>query len=128
MEPIKIAGVNFHLDPTKPLYEQIVEQVRGALARGELGLEERLPSMRELAQLLKVNPNTVMRAYQDLERSGLLVTYRGQGTFTTNKAEPVQRIRQELAYQAISQMIDVMRHLGYDRDQVLKLLSEVRWG
>lgn len=91
MEPIKVAGITFRLDPTKPFYEQIVEQVCGALARGELGLEQRMPSVRELAQLLKVNPNTVMRAYQDLERSGLLVTYRGQGTFTTTKIEPVER-------------------------------------
>ncbi len=127
MEPIKVAGITFRLDATKPFYEQIVAQVCGALARGELGLEERMPSVRELAQLLKVNPNTVMRAYQDLERSGLLVTYRGQGTFTTNKPEPVERIRRELAHGAVQDLVGVMRQLGLSREQTMTLIQEVDW-
>ncbi len=127
MESIRISGITFNLDPTKPFYEQIVEQVRGALARGDLGLRERMPSVRELALRLKVNPNTVMRAYQDLERGGLLVTYRGQGTFTTDKAEPVERIRRDLACQAINQLVTVMRRLGFSREEALALLEEVDW-
>lgn len=127
MEPIQVAGITFRLDPGKPLYEQIVDQVQGALARGDLGLNERLPSVRELAQLLKVNPNTVMRAYQDLERGGLLMTYRGQGTFTTDKPEPIERIKQDLAYQAVEHLVVVMRRLGFSREQALALFEEVDW-
>ncbi len=127
METIRVAGITFRLDPTRPFYEQIVEQVRGALARGELGLESRMPSVRELAQTLKVNPNTVMRAYQDLERSGLLMTYRGQGTFTTNKQEPIVNIRRDLAAKAVAEFRQVMRQLGFTREQVLALVKEVDW-
>ncbi|KLU62382.1 HTH-type transcriptional repressor YtrA [Peptococcaceae bacterium CEB3] len=127
MEPIQVAGITFRLDPGKPLYEQIVDQVQGALARGDVNLNERLPSVRELAQLLKVNPNTVMRAYQDLERGGLLMTYRGQGTFTTDKPEPVERLKQDLACRAIAQLVTEMRRLGFSREQALTLFEEVKW-
>jgi GntR family transcriptional regulator len=127
MESIQVAGITFKLDPTKPFYEQIVEQVRGALARGEVALEVRMPSVRELAQLLKVNPNTVMRAYQDLERSGLLVTYRGQGTYTTTKQEFIDNIRQELADKAIREFSKAMTQLGFTHEQVLALMEEADW-
>ncbi|CAA7602689.1 GntR-type HTH domain protein [Acididesulfobacillus acetoxydans] len=127
MEPIQVAGITFRLDPGKPLYEQIVDQVQGALARGDVKLNERLPSVRELAQLLKVNPNTVMRAYQDLERGGLLMTYRGQGTFITDKPQPVERLKQDLAYRAVAHLVNEMRRLGFSREQALALLQEVKW-
>jgi GntR family transcriptional regulator len=67
-------------DP-RPLYVQIVDEVRRALVLGTLGPEEALPSIRQLASELRVNPNTVAQAYRELERSGLVRVRRGQGTF-----------------------------------------------
>ncbi len=62
-----------------PIYQQLVQQVREAIARGELGPEEQLPSVRQLSRDLVINPNTVARAYTELEREGLLNNRPGAG-------------------------------------------------
>jgi GntR family transcriptional regulator len=64
-----------------PVYRQIIDQVRGALASGALAVGDQLPTVRQLAVDLAINPNTVVRAYRELELSGLLETQQGTGTF-----------------------------------------------
>ena len=73
------------LDPqdTRPIYVQIVDEVRRALVLGTLGPDDPLPSVRDLAVKLRVNPNTVSQAYRDLERQGMVYVRRGQGTYAT---------------------------------------------
>lgn len=75
-----------HLDVTdeRPLYQQIVDEVRRALVLGTLQPEDPLPSVRALAAELRVNPNTVQQAYRELERAGIIYTRRGQGTFVAS--------------------------------------------
>lgn len=77
---------------TVPIFAQIVQQVREAVARGRLRTGEQMPTVRDLAADLLVNPNTVAKAYQELERSGVFVTRRGAGTFV---AEPSCRLVRE---------------------------------
>lgn len=81
------------VDPSKhvPIYEQIVEHIRGAVASGMFRPGEVLPSIRALALELVVNPNTVQRAYQELERRGLAVTRKGLGVFVADGAGDVAR-------------------------------------
>ena len=67
-------------DP-RPIYQQIVDEVRRGLVLGTLGAEDPLPSVRQLAAELRVNPNTVQQAYRELEREGLVYVRRGQGTY-----------------------------------------------
>jgi GntR family transcriptional regulator len=68
-----------------PVYRQLIDQVRGGLASGSLKAGDQLPTVRQLAVDLAINPNTVMRAYRELELSGLLETHQGTGTFIANK-------------------------------------------
>lgn len=68
----------------RPLYQQIVDEVRRALVLGTLSPEDPLPSVRALAAELRVNPNTVQQAYRELERAGIIYTRRGQGTFVAS--------------------------------------------
>ncbi len=77
----------FYLDSHNgtPMYLQLKEQVKTAIAGGALCPGDKMPSVRELASTLAVNPNTVARAYNDLEREGLLLTERGRGTFVANR-------------------------------------------
>jgi len=77
------------IDPKSaiPIYQQITVQIRRGVAAGMLVPGDQLPSVRELAAQLLVNPNTVARVYRELEREGLLETRRGQGTFISAKAE-----------------------------------------
>ena len=68
-----------------PVYRQLIDQVRGGIASGTLNPGDQLPTVRQLAVDLAINPNTVMRAYRELELGGLLETHQGTGTFIANK-------------------------------------------
>ena len=78
-----------NLETGVPVYRQIIDQVHAGRASGELRPGERLPTVRQLAVDLKVNPNTVVRAYRELELTGFLTTHQGTGTFVT--ATPSER-------------------------------------
>ncbi len=127
MDEIRVGGMRFALDLSQPLYEQVLNQVRSSIAKGEIGLGDKIPSVRELAQALKINPNTVMRAYQELERDGLTETRRGQGTFITTSRDRVETIRKSLAEQAVDEFLDKMRSLGYNMRDIQTLLNEKGW-
>ena len=68
-----------------PVYRQLIDQVRAGVASGSLSPGDQLPTVRQLAVDLSINPNTVMRAYRELELTGLLETHQGTGTFIANK-------------------------------------------
>jgi GntR family transcriptional regulator len=78
---------DFKLDSRSgvPVYRQIIDQVLGGIAAGSLNAGDQLPTVRQLAVDLAINPNTVMRAYRELELGGLLETHQGTGTFVSNK-------------------------------------------
>ena len=79
----------------KPLYEQIVDQVQLFISQGLLVEDQQLPSVRELAGNLGINPNTVSRAYQELERKNLILTIAGRGTFVAATDDIQQQLHQE---------------------------------
>jgi Predicted transcriptional regulators len=105
----------------------VIQQIRSAVARGEVALGTKLPSVRELAQQLRINPNTVMRAYQELDRDRLTETRRGQGTFITSDRDQVLGIRGNLASEALKEFIRAMKELGIDRQIALSLIEEGDW-
>ncbi|MBB6730718.1 GntR family transcriptional regulator [Cohnella zeiphila] len=115
---------DFRLDPSRPLYEQFTEQIRTMIAKGELEPGTRLPSVRETASSLRVNPTTVMKTYQELERQALLVTYRGQGTFVTREEAAIDRSRKELARTAVNQLKETAKSLGLTPEQLWALALE----
>src|ERR1700746_518073 len=109
-----------------PVYRQLIDQVRTGIASGALTAGDQLPTVRQLAVDLAINPNTVMRAYRELELGGLLETHQGTGTFISDKKpekKTVERERQlgqmvgELAARAggagftLEQLIDRLREL-----------------
>ncbi len=114
--------MQLNFDSPKPIYQQMVDEVKKALARGELSPGDKIPSHKERAQMSQVNPNTVQRAYQEMEREGLTETLRGQGTFIRNDPALLQNIRTEMAQTAIRQFIEEMRELGIAPDETERLL------
>lgn len=122
MNEIRVGGMRFALDLSQPLYEQVLEQVRSSIAKGEIALGEKIPSVREMAQALKINPNTVMRAYQELERDQLTETRRGQGTFITTDADKVSHIRHRLAEEAVEEFLARMSSLGFTAEDIANIL------
>src|SRR3954452_21343810 len=91
------AGFQFVLDLHSgvPVYRQIVDQVRGGIASGALSAGYQLPTVRQLAVDLQINPNTVVRAYRELELGGLLETHQGTGTFISEQKRPGDRAQRE---------------------------------
>ncbi len=127
MEEVRVDGMTFTLDLSKPLWEQVLHQIRGAVARNDIHPGEKIPSLRDLAQQLKINPNTVMKAYQELERDGLTETRRGQGTFITSSQPKISEVRTLLVKDAVKEFIRAMKVLGIGKAEAHDLLEEARW-
>jgi GntR family transcriptional regulator len=111
--------LTFQLDLSQPIYEQIMQQMCSAIARGKLSLGEKIPSVREMAIALKVNPNTVMHAYKEMEREGLTETRRGQGTFITTSQDRIQEFRRVLSKEVVEEFIEKMTSLGHSKQEIL---------
>ncbi len=107
-----------------PIFVQIAENVRRFLARGDLAAGEKLPSARELAQRLSVNPNTVIHAYSELERQGVIETKRGLGTFVREDA-PVKTMQRDLLKSAAMQYANEFERLGVSAREAIAVLQEV---
>ncbi len=106
-----------------PIFEQICRTARHMLARGALRPAEKLPSARVLAAVLSVNPNTVVHAYRQLERQGLVETRRGLGTFVRADI-PVLRMKQALLRNAAAAYAEATQELGLDVDDAVGALRE----
>ena len=110
-----------------PIYRQIVRQISDAIAGGHVGPGEKLPSHRELAVQAVVAPLTVKKAYDELEREGLIETVRGRGTFVSDRARPVRadEVRERLREPA-RRLLQQALLLGIDFDHVVRVLEEMR--
>ncbi|MCR5664272.1 MAG: GntR family transcriptional regulator [Oscillospiraceae bacterium] len=107
-----------------PIYVQLIRQIRQEIVSGAMPPGERLPSVREIAAELGVNPNTVQRALQELERDGLIYTQRTSGRFVTEDAAAISRCREMLAGELIRDFLAAMTPLGYQRQAIVRLLQE----
>ena len=108
-----------------PIYQQIINQVRHLIAAGRLLPAEELPPIRLLAEQLTVNPNTVARAYLELERAGIVTKRQGSGTYVSEKAPALNR-REKLKelQQRVDPLLVAAAHLNVDLDDVLELVRE----
>ena len=103
-----------------PLYRQIIESVKFAIARGDLGPGDQLPTVRRLAVHLKVNPNTVIRAYREMEIEGVLDTQQGSGTFVTDRRPEVDALeRRRMLDQILTELLARASGYGFTLDEVL---------
>lgn len=108
-----------------PLYRQMVQQLRERIGSGQLREGEKLPSVRELSAELSINPLTASKAYQLLERDGLIEFRRGQGTFVAKARKPFSAAeRLALIQPALDQVVSEARHLGLSEEELQQLLKE----
>jgi GntR family transcriptional regulator len=119
--------MEFQVDPTTrvPIYRQLMDQIRLAVARGRLRAGSRLPSVRVLSRELVVNPNTIARVYTELERDGVLNTRPGLGVFV---AEPQADFSAAARRQRLAEIVDGFLtdavHLGFSADDVLSAVTK----
>ena len=106
-----------HLDyrDAKPIYTQIVENIRSQIAAGILQPGDKLPSVREMAAKLSINPNTIQRAYRELEQHGVIVTLPGKGCFVCGDAEP--------SWDALDHAVEKLLSQGVSREEILKRIG-----
>ena len=117
--------MHFELDPSAPTppSEQLADQVRFAVAAGRLDVGDRLPSVRELAAQVRINPNTVSRAWRELEREGTLESRRGAGVYVRAGAPAVcRRARDRMVSERIGRAVAEARGAGLGRPEVMELV------
>jgi len=122
------AAFEFGLDLRSgvPVYRQLIDQVRGAMASGALSAGDQLPTVRQLAVDLAINPNTVMRAYRELELGGLLETHQGTGTFISDKKlEQKSEERERQLSQMVSEFAARAGASGFTVEDLIERLTEL---
>ena len=107
-----------------PIYAQLVDKIKLGILSGELPPGAKLPPVRELAAEAGVNPNTMQRAMQELEREGLVFAQRTAGRFVTEDMAVIESVKRELAGSKADRFLADMARLGYDRRGVAALLTE----
>jgi len=110
-------------DDRSPIYRQIILQFSRAFVRGDITPGERIPSIREISALLKVNTNTIQRVYQEMERDSLINSKRGTGYFFTEEQKMIEKIRRELVLSSQLRFVEEMRALGCADKEILKELD-----
>ena len=106
-----------------PIYAQLIFQIKLAIVSGEYLPGERLASVRELAMDAGVNPNTMQRALQELERDGMVYTQRTSGRFVTEDTKVIESAKKQLAEDQIKDFLEQMGRLGYPKEEILSLLK-----
>lgn len=112
------------LDKNRPICPQLCEQLCAHIAAGEFSPGQKLMSVREVAVEAGVNPNTVQRAFTQLEQQGVLHSVRGAGWFVSQDAETVASMQKDLVQEALQEFFDKMSALGMDPEQTKSIVKE----
>ncbi|MBC2043169.1 GntR family transcriptional regulator [Listeria welshimeri] len=112
----------FHAD--KPIYSQISDWMKKQMITGGWKGDDKLPSVREMGVMLSVNPNTVSRAYQELERAGYIYAKRGMGSFVTSDKAIFEQLKKELAEEITDRFLEEARSIGLDNEAAIELLTK----
>lgn len=118
----------WNLDSDRPIFIQILERIRMDIVSGKYHPGEKLPSVRELAMEASVNPNTMQRAFAELERTGLVYSKRTSGRFITEDKEMIETWKADIAKEKMQLFLESMQQLGYDKEQTLALMRQVMEG
>jgi GntR family transcriptional regulator len=114
--------IDFH--PSQPIYLQIMGEFRRQIATGLLKPGDKIPSQRDLAATIKVNANTVQRAYREMETLGLVETLRGQGTFICQGRGIVEETRNDMLTNLVDDFVRSMQALGFSEETTLDVVKK----
>jgi len=118
----------WEVNPDRPIYLQLAEQLELKICSGLYPLGSRLPSVRDLAQEASVNPNTMQRALAKLEEDGLVYTNRTNGKFVTENENTIQKVRERIAQEQVKNFLKKMDELGFTHTEILSIISEILRG
>ena len=115
--------IHIHFRDARPIYEQVKDGFCQLILSGALPPDYKLPSVRELASSLTINPNTIQRAYRTLEQEGYIVSVPGKGSFVCDGDQAARARRQELL-DRFDKLVGEMEQLGIPRRQLIEILKE----
>lgn len=115
----------FQFNNKEPIYLQIVELVKKNIATGDLVPGDKLPSVREMSKDLGVNPNTLQRAYGELERLGITYTRRGMGSFISEGDNSMKDLKVDMGKDLAKKFINDMASIGIDKEEAIKILKSL---
>ena len=107
----------------RPIYEQILEKFRLLILSGAMEPDSRMPSVRQLAMELSINPNTIQRAYMELEQQGLIYPVKGRGSFVTGRSE-IRRIGMEEILRELRETTEKCRTFGIKEEEIIYVIRE----
>lgn len=117
--------IEVDLHSRKPIYEQLIENITMLVMSGALSADEQVPSVRQLAVSLAVNPNTVQRAFTELERRGVLYSVSGKGGFVNGKLDSVKEKQKLLYLDSLKSLVLKMKSCGVCKDAVISLVNDI---
>ena len=117
--------MEWKIDNNKPVYIQLVEQLKVKIISGEIELDSKLDSVRSLAADAMVNPNTMQKALAELEREGFVYSKRTSGRFVTDNTELIENERKNLVKDNVKKTLDTLINLGYTNKEILNLVEEI---
>lgn len=116
--------MKWEIDNNKPIYIQLVDQLKLNIISGELQTGSKLDPVRLMAQEAEVNPNTMQKALSELERQELVYSRRTSGRFVTDDEEKIKAMRKEVANLKIKELKEVLIKLGYNNGEIIGLVSD----
>ena len=117
--------MEWKIDNNKPVYIQLVDQLKVKIISGEIELDSKLDSVRSLAADAMVNPNTMQKALAELEREGFVYSKRTSGRFVTDNKELIENERKNLVKDNVKKTLDTLINLGYTNEEILNLVEEI---
>ena len=115
--------ISLNYRDSRPIYEQIKDGLRRLIVTGAMAPDEKLPSVRALATQLSINPNTIQRAYNELENEGYIYSVPGKGSFAAGNAGADEARKQELLGK-VRELLAELRYLGVSQEELLALVTE----
>lgn len=116
--------VSIEFDNNMPIYLQIMNYIKRQIVTGRLKAGDKILSVRELAAELQINPNTIQRTFQELEREEIVETRRGLGRYVTSEESKIMAIKKEMAGELLDRFIHGMQELGFAEQDIVTIVTE----
>lgn len=117
--------IQIDLSDHRPLYEQIKDKIKELIITGAVSENEKIPSVRELAQQLTINPNTIQRAYKDLELEGFIYSVRAKGSFAASVSHIRKKTQMQELKTAFASDVRQACFLGVSKDELIRIINEI---
>lgn len=116
---------NIEFNNSEPIYLQIIDIVKKAIAKGDLKAGDKLPSVREMALTLGVNPNTLQRSYTELEVLGITIRKRGMGSFVNDEGIDIKEMKKNMGIELAEKFLKEMTDIGISKEEAIDIIKKI---